>query len=172
MSALDGPFLGISPKLYRHFAIITIAISGVIAMFADGDRRQAIADDIHQRQQQAELKKIDRDKFGPQQIGMPPPPIVSSDDGAASYGSPSDLGGTNERTSTFGTARRGLMDVEISVDPKLLAQMTPQQRAAYLKKLEQERQRRMSEGPVVPSQSQVDNLIAASARRSGSDSAD
>lgn len=171
MSALEGPLLGITPKMYRHFAIITIALSGTIAMFADGDRRTAIADDIAQRQQKAELKREEAKKFGPSEVGTLPQEGGSwGTDSQGGFGNPIDTSGANGGSAVFSNSGGKRAPIMIEVDPKLLAKMTPEQRAAYLKKLEEERQRRMAEEPAPPSQAQIDNLIAASAQRSGSDS--
>ncbi len=44
------PALAISPKVFRHIAMLTVAITGCIGMFADGESRQAITDTIARRQ--------------------------------------------------------------------------------------------------------------------------
>lgn len=75
-----------------------------------------------------------------------------------------------------GVVRVGLAvapaQIIIEVDQKALAKMTPAQRAAYLRKLEVERDKRMEIGPVVPTPEQISALAAQSAARSGSDEID
>src|SRR6188768_1544520 len=39
----------IPPKMYRHFALLTVALTGIIGMFADGENRQAAAAQTEQR---------------------------------------------------------------------------------------------------------------------------
>lgn len=171
MAVSASHFLGVSPKLYRHFAIITVVISATVAMFADGHRRDAIAEGIAKREQHAALTQQDRDKSGPRQVGSPPPQGGSwGSDSPAGFGAPMDITTVNDASSIY-SGPRAPMQITVEVDPAVLAKMTPEQKAAYLKKLEEERRRRMAQGPVVPSPSQVENLIAASAARSGSDGA-
>ncbi|MDE2563253.1 MAG: hypothetical protein KGL48_13505 [Sphingomonadales bacterium] len=169
MDASAGPLLGISPKMYRHFAIVTVVISATVAMFADGNRREAITDGVARREQMAALKQQERKKFGPKMIGSPPPERNSwGSDAPGGFGAPMDSSTVDDGSSVV-PGSRAPMEVTIEVDPAVLAKMTPEQRKAYLKKLEDERRRRMAQGPVMPSQSQINNLIAASAARSGSD---
>lgn len=47
--------LPISPKLFRQFAIGTLAITACLAMFADGEGRQAIEQQIEKRQERNKL---------------------------------------------------------------------------------------------------------------------
>lgn len=169
MEASDGPLLGISPKMYRHFAIITVVISATVAMFADGNRREAISDGIAKREQRAELTKQEREKFGSPQVGTLPAQGGSwGSESNGGFGSPMDASQANDGSAVFAGDRTPMI-VRIEVDPAVLAKMTPEQRAAYLKKLEEERRRRIEQGQPIPDQSQIQNLIAASAARSGSD---
>lgn len=171
MEFSDGPLLGISPKMYRHFAIVTVVISATIAMFADGDRRDAIAEGIAQREQKAELSQQEREKTGPRQVGTLPQQSGSwGSDSVGGFGSPMDNSSVSDGSSIYAGARTP-MTIRVEVDPAVLAKMTPEQRAAYLKKLEEERSRRLAQGQPIPDPSQIQNLIAASAARSGSDGA-
>lgn len=49
----------IPPKIYRHFAVITMLITGCIAIFADTENRETISNEIDQQQQQAALRSAD-----------------------------------------------------------------------------------------------------------------
>lgn len=59
-------------KMYRHFAMITIAITACIALFADGERREAIGAEIRDDQQRQELRALDAQRNGPTRIGSNP----------------------------------------------------------------------------------------------------
>jgi len=169
MEFFDGPPLGISPKMYRHFAIITVAISATVAMFSGSDRREAMADGIQKREQHAEWTHMEHAKSKPAEIGTLPQQSGSwGSDSEGGFGSPMDGSAVSDGSGVIPGARMP-MTVRIEVDPAVLAKMTPEERAAYLKKLEEERRRRMEKGQPVPDQQQVQNLIAASAARSGSD---
>lgn len=37
------PFIAINAKTYRHFAVITICLTGAIALIADGEKRETVA---------------------------------------------------------------------------------------------------------------------------------
>lgn len=36
----------VTPQMYRHFAVLTIAITAAVALFADGENREAMASEI------------------------------------------------------------------------------------------------------------------------------
>lgn len=50
--------------MFRHFAVITLAITFCLAMFADGEKRQAITEQVEQRQAQNEALKAESDALG------------------------------------------------------------------------------------------------------------
>lgn len=56
--------LPISPSVFRHFAIITIAITGCVALFADGESREAIVSQVEARSARNDLLKAEADKLG------------------------------------------------------------------------------------------------------------
>jgi hypothetical protein len=47
----------ISPKMFRHFAAITLVATGSLAMFANGENRQAMAAAVEAEQQAAEQRQ-------------------------------------------------------------------------------------------------------------------
>ena len=61
--------LAIPPKMYRHFAVVTVLITLLIAIFADGENRQAIGSELKAQQQQTELRRAEAEKFGPKKVG-------------------------------------------------------------------------------------------------------
>jgi hypothetical protein len=56
-------------KVVRHFAAITLAITACIALFADGERREAIGAEIKADRQRQEMRTLDAERNGPQKIG-------------------------------------------------------------------------------------------------------
>jgi len=63
----------VPPKMYRHFAVFTIALTAGLAMFADGENREAIAARIDQQQHDAELRRASAARFGAPRIGHASP---------------------------------------------------------------------------------------------------
>ena len=60
--AKPAPMIPVSPKLYRHFAVATVAITACLAVFADGEQRQEIEQVVASRQQQNELQAKEREQ--------------------------------------------------------------------------------------------------------------
>ncbi|MCP5378794.1 MAG: hypothetical protein H6914_00010 [Novosphingobium sp.] len=52
------------PKVYRHFAVVTLVVTLLMAMFADGENREAMADEIRSRERAAETKSVSAAKYG------------------------------------------------------------------------------------------------------------
>ena len=169
MAAPTNHFLGIDPKMYRHFAVITVAFSTVIAVFADGDAQEAMAQSqkvaarnaAQTRTSKAKLtdKRSEKRKSGGGGFSGP-------------YGAPMDGGGGGDSSYIPADMMVTPAPIIIEVDQKALARMTPEQRTAYLRKLEEERLKRLAQGPVTPTQQQISALAEQSAARSGSDSID
>lgn len=174
MAAVSSHFLGIDPKMYRHFAMLTIGLTTIFAVFADGETRETVA----HNHQHAELKRADEKKFGKTKLvdkrGDKPRPNSGGGGFNGAFGAPMDGSGGSGGNSGYVPPALALTPspIIIEVDQAALARMSPEQRKAYLKRLEDERQRRMREGPVVPTPQQVSALAAASAARAGSDSID
>lgn len=49
-----APPISITPKLFRQFAIVTVGLTGLIALFADGEGREAMADEVAAQARHAE----------------------------------------------------------------------------------------------------------------------
>lgn len=171
MAAPSNHLLGIDPKMYRHFAVITVAASSIVALFANGDAQEAIAaterhgemQAARNRAAKAQLvdKRSDRRKSGSGSGGYSGP-----------FGAPMDGNGNGSGSVVPAGMAIAPAQIIVEFDRKALARMTPEQRAAYLKKLEEERQQRLQQGPVVPTPEQVSLLAAQSAMRSGSEEID
>ena len=59
-----APTIPVSAKMYRHFAVVTVTITTCLAIFADGENRQALAEEVAARQQQNELRAAEQEKSG------------------------------------------------------------------------------------------------------------
>jgi len=56
-----NPMLGIDAKMYRHFAIITVALTAAVALFADGEKREVIAQGVEDVRNYEPKKKSPKD---------------------------------------------------------------------------------------------------------------
>lgn len=56
--------------MYRHFAVITIAVTGCIALFADGDKREMVKDEIAKREMRNEMLEAEAQKIGARRMAM------------------------------------------------------------------------------------------------------
>ena len=54
--ARKAPTSPVSSKMYQHFAVVTVAITACLAVFADGEEKEAFQEQIAQRQALNELK--------------------------------------------------------------------------------------------------------------------
>lgn len=108
--------LPVSPQMFRHFAIITVGITLCIAMFADGESRQAIEDEFSERQAQNEMLRADAARGANRPLVRRTPTRGSFsadvDETAAEFGGVMDTstarGGTvRYRGSSGGPARPG-----------------------------------------------------------------
>lgn len=82
----------LNAKMYRHFAVVTVCLTGALAILADGENREAVAEELARRDRQAELKRAEAAKFGA-------PKLVTSSDRRGGHAATFDYGGT---ASTFG----------------------------------------------------------------------
>ena len=184
MAAPSPHVLGIDPKLYRHFAALTLVISLSIAFFANGEQNRALVSGMTTKTTKQEKKghaprsEMDvlngttEDPSPVRMGGSPPPPPPSTDEGPIDPVSADD-GQFSVKASNF-TYRRP----PLRADPALLARMTPAQRAGYLKALALQDQSSQiglggdgggsaNGGPGGPSQQQMNRLVSASRARSG-----
>lgn len=54
----------IPPKMYRHFALVTVAVTASIAMFANGENREAVAAQIAQHRKETQVRPPSAPQFG------------------------------------------------------------------------------------------------------------
>lgn len=117
--AARQPIIAFDAKMYRHFAIVTIALTGCIALFADGESREAVAETA-----------VSVAKYEPKKPKGPTLIIKNSDVGAGGgldgfyrTAGTGDIG--IQANQVRGLSRRALAegDVKRKVDPKRLAQL-------------------------------------------------
>jgi hypothetical protein len=92
----------VPPKMYRHFAVITLLITACIAIFADGERREAMADEFAEQQQRQALREADATQNGPKKIVADP----TFKRGGGGFGSEgvADPGGSSAQGQSVGVA--------------------------------------------------------------------
>ena len=185
MAAPSQHVLGIDPKMYRHFAALTLVISLSTAFFANGLRSheassgssgKATKPDATAHAPRSEMNVLNGVPAdpAPTKAGGSPPPPPSMAEGPIDPVA-SDNGQFSPKAGNFSYRRAPLR-----ADPALLAKMTPEQRAGYLKALALQDQSEQSSqnggggpggpgsaGPGGPSQQQLDRLVSASRARSG-----
>jgi len=154
----------LSPQMFRHFAVITVVITGLIAMFADGEGRAMIEEQAHKAEQRSQMQAAEAAKADSARRE-----VVSRNNKGDSRGWDSDPSPPAAPRSAAGTARanpyirngrpivRRPPTVAVAHDSALT--MTPE---------EMDRTQRQ---PMVDisgvSQQQRDQLLESSLRRSG-----
>ena len=159
----------IPPKMYRHFAIVTVALTAAIALFANGENREAVAAQIEERQQQEELEQKSRERFGKPTIrrsSRKPRPARFSDSGAEfdeSFGRPMDQMVSHNRRSLGTSEQERTPAAQAGYSDQYLATLSEEERKLLLAGLEKE-------GLLSPTERErkIAALVAASERRSGS----
>lgn len=154
----------VTAQMYRHFAILTVAVTLVVGVFADGESREAVASEVRAaapapRAGPTELVRHDRQgSFGP------------DDAGNGDFGAPMDSAGA--------AAQEGFVPVEVGNEPAPgvpagftsygvsqaeWSKLTAEQRKIVIARHEaEERAARAPERA-----EQIDSLLAASRARSG-----
>ena len=148
--------------MYRHFAVITLALTAGIALFADGESRAEIAQRAQDKQRETELRRESYERFGAPKLKLAerPKPVGRFGDDASV-------------DRSFGAPMRRPAPAAGS-----LADETPSQipgfSQAYLDSLSEEERRRLLAGleengmlSDAQRQAQSASLLAASAARSG-----
>ncbi|HYD25543.1 MAG TPA: hypothetical protein VEB68_12175 [Croceibacterium sp.] len=155
----------IPPKLYRHFAIVTVALTTGLAMFADGENREAVVQHIEAKQQASAVRRASYAKFGAPTLGGTSAQPVGrfADDGGGdfdgSFGRPMDSPRSGQGSSLM--PAQDLAEAA-GYSPEYLASLSAEELALLLKGLEDSGM--LSEDARSDSR---ESLAAASARRSG-----
>lgn len=152
----------IPPKMYRHFAVVTVLLTAAVAMFAGGENRKAVAAQVENAEENG--SQVESAPALATRSGDNPAPVVGSfgsDDGIV-FGQPMDnpLGGLS--SSVFAK----LDGAEAAgYPPDYLASLTPAERELLIKGLE--------ENGLLTDEARADRgaaLESASRRRSGAPS--
>ena len=61
----SAPTQAVPKQVFQHFAVLTVVLTACIAMFADGNKRQAITGEFTARQQRNQLLQQQEAKLGP-----------------------------------------------------------------------------------------------------------
>lgn len=166
--------LGIEPKMYRHFAVLTVVITGLVGVFSNGYQQQLREDAANPRakSEKGSWKFWNSEGEAAEKAAgkqTAPPPSGGGGGGGGEVGpvDPSPAGGGGSSL-----AQPAAPPVRYVVDQKLLSRLSPQQRAAYLRALAAQNGGAAPQPPGIgepggPSQRQIDNLVAASRARSG-----
>ena len=105
---------GLNAKVYRHFAVITVCLTGTLAIFADGENRAAVAETIDDREEQTRLAEAEARKYGKPRLinaaGARPrqrPARFDHGDAGGEFGAPMDRVAVTELGSGRQPARGG-----------------------------------------------------------------
>jgi len=153
----------VTAKMYRHFAILTVTVTLVVGVFADGESRKAVASEIKAAQRPAHA--------GPTELARKDarsPGSFGSDSGA--FGAPMD--------SVGAAAHDGLLPPGFAAPPapmvaagfttygvsaEVWGTLTPEQKRALMDKVKAER----TAAQAPDRAQQIDTLLEASRARSG-----
>jgi len=178
MAKISTP--AVSSSAYRHFAGLTLVATLLVAVFASGENRQAIAEEIDARQRAAELAEFEAHKFGTPRLVQSEPLQARVYNSASDYrdtdvdfGAPMDRTGSRAQDNAVfrGAINRGggryvpASYVAHQITEAELAGLTEAQRQALLAQV--------ANGGLSSDTStrkkQIATLVAASQRRSGSE---
>ena len=75
-------------RMYKHFAVITVLLTACIAIFADGERRDAIGSEVRSQQQRTALVNAEREKIGPTKLAQSTRPPTGGGFGSEEVSNP------------------------------------------------------------------------------------
>jgi len=172
----------VSNHMYRHFAVMTLAVTLLVGVFASGENRQAVAQAIDDRQAAAKRAEFEKNKYGAPELVQSEELRARSytsefdyrDTYSSDYGTPMDRIGSRVSArggSGNGVATRGgkgyvpASYASHQLSEEELAKLTPAQREALLQQI--------ANGGMSLDQAerekQINTLVSASARRAGSE---
>lgn len=168
----------VDPTMYRHFAVITIALTLTLGIFADGEGRQAVANgvsrEIAERQESRRVQEAQVAKFGKAELIRRSPAKSRGASGGDSdgfdphYGQPSDRAGS---LSGSGAVWTGRINPSAKIPGAYAPYGIPQ--AQWDAMSEEERAAILANGPrsqpvsAAQHRRDVAGLMAASAARAG-----
>ena len=169
----------VNAKLYRHFAAITIAVTLCVALFASGEARQVVNDEVSEQQQTVKLQEANAKKVGVKQIGDRRSRVGTrngfGDDYDPSYGMGRNSAGSQPITHSsgysddIGIAAGGPASAKAPavLSPDEVARLSAQEQSAYIKRLRNE-----SSPPREEVVRDLASIEAGSRARSGSTASD
>ena len=175
MAKISTPAL--KPSMYRHFAVLTVACTLVLALFSDGESRDAVAAEL-EAQQQAEAARLaaSKPKYGEPKFKQKQRAARwrEFNDSEVHFGDAMDFRGSKvQDVGDLDLSARSRLGGEFApqdyarfgISQEELAALSPAEREKLLAKL------RAGGLPVDPAerQRQIERLLAASASRSGSE---
>ncbi|WP_284125245.1 hypothetical protein [Parerythrobacter aestuarii] len=83
-------------KMYRHFAIVTVGLTALVGVLADGEAQQAIETELAKQSEQRRLEEADKNS-GSREIIRKDPHATGA---AGSFGSDSAIGSASMGTAT------------------------------------------------------------------------
>lgn len=163
-----APARSTGAQMYRHFAVLTIAVTVMVGVFADGESRKAVAGEVQPAPARASAHA------GPTELSrrttQPRGSFAHGDAFDASFGQPMDAAGASPQS---GFASGDFADAPASglpssfnaygISAEAWARMTEEQKRELAARHEAERGR--AEEPARAKQ--IDSLTAASRRRAG-----
>jgi hypothetical protein len=173
MAKISTP--AVKPEMYRHFAVLTVAITLVLMIFSDGENREAIAAEV-EAQQDADAAKLaaSQPKYGAPRFKQRQKASRwrEFNDSGGRFGEPTDF--TGSRVQRVGPL--DLPDPErlggeftpqdyarFGISQQELAALSPAEREKLLARL---RAGGMATDPEERAR-QIEKLLASSAQRSG-----
>ncbi|MBV1916608.1 MAG: hypothetical protein KUG65_00875 [Sphingomonadaceae bacterium] len=172
------PVIPVTPKMYRHFAMITLAITGCLAMFADGENRQAVEQHLSDQKQMQDMRRAGQKIAANGKGGNNRLNFRDNRKNKGTFGTGSDVSYSSNSTKTsgagsasFSNAERGggaqiaLVDERSSVGGTPLPEMLPPGMTLeeYREMLLQKKKKKARKKASKPD---LDAIIAASAARS------
>lgn len=91
----------VDARMYRHFAVVTVCLTAALAIFADGESRKAVTDEIAARERRAALERAEVEKFGQAKLIDRSGASTATFDygGSADFGAPMDGTGSDDGSS-------------------------------------------------------------------------
>lgn len=173
MAKISTP--AVKPGMYRHFAVLTVACTVLLVIFADGENREAVAAEMEaQQDSDAERAAASRPRYGE--------PRFKQRQRAARWREFNESGGHfGDPTDFQGSRVQRVGDLELPAPSRLGGEMSPQDYARFgiserelaaLTPAEREKLlARLRAGglPTDPDERarQIEQLLASSAQRSG-----
>jgi hypothetical protein len=153
--------------MFRHFAVVTVAVTICVAVFADGEGREALAAQVAERQHQnellvAEAKTVGQRTIGPKKAKANKAAVafanssVDDSDTGESFGAPMDnADGSSNDAGSVSAGPSGPLGQFMGPGP--ISAIPPQARQKGAGGAQ----------PSRPTQAQLDRLMEASRQRSG-----